>query len=104
MAKQRVVGTGSVEERIAHLFTYKGMEGVERGQVDALLCCVGSFLIADRPRARAVKMAEVLGVESLSHTRVPLHMSQARLIHYTNRYGWCLTEDAQAFVAGRDAG
>lgn len=104
MAKQRVVGTGSVEERIAHLFTYKGMETVQREQVDALLRCVDSFLASDRPRARAVKMAEVLGVESLSHTRIPLHMSQARLIHYTNRYGWCLTEDAQAFMAGRDAG
>jgi Mn-dependent DtxR family transcriptional regulator len=102
MAKQRLVGTGSVEERIAHLFTYKGMEGVHREQVDALLRCVGDFLVADGPRARAVKMAAVLGVESLSHTRIPLHLSQAKLMHYTNRYGWCLTDDAQAFVAGLD--
>lgn len=104
MAKQRVVGRGSVEERIAHLFTYKGMETVQREQVDALLRCVGSFLVSDGPRVRAVKMAEVLGVPSLSHTRIPLHMSQARLIHYTNRYGWCLTEDARAFMVERDAG
>jgi hypothetical protein len=98
MAKQRLVGTGSVEERIAHLFTYKGMKGVERARVDALLGCVGSFLVSDGPRARSIKMAQVLGVKSLSHTRIPLHMSQANLIHYTNRYGWCLTSDAEVYV------
>jgi Mn-dependent DtxR family transcriptional regulator len=98
MAKQRVVGTGPVEDRIDHVFTYKGMEDVSREQVNELLNAIFMFTVNDRPRARSIQMAEVLGVKSLSHTRIPLHLSQARLIHYNNRYGWSLTPDAAAYI------
>lgn len=99
MAKQRVVGTGPVEDRISHIFTYKGMEDVPRARVEALLRVIHAFTVADRPRARSIQMAKVLGVKSLSYTRIPLHMSQAKLIYYNNCYGWCLTADASAYVA-----
>lgn len=98
MPKTRVVGTGTVEERIEHLFSYKGMENLDRAKVDELLRCVDSFLASDRPRTRAEKMAKVLGVSGLSSTRVPLHLSQAKLIVCLSRYGWCLTKDAEEYI------
>jgi hypothetical protein len=32
-----------------------------------------------------------------------LHLSQARLIHDNNRYGWSLTPDAAAYIEARRA-
>jgi hypothetical protein len=98
MSRQKKVGVGSIQDRIEHVFTYKGMEDLDLSKVLDLLKTVCAFTVANGPRIRAERMASVLGVPGLSHTRLPLHLSQTKLLTYSNRVGWCCPPEVHEYL------